>query len=316
MRTTVGVLTDWSFWDEDWFPTAVYATALACLLLGIGYLIFGATANRAIRFLTEDPVVTIGGLVALIGVVGTLKSSDGAPQLAAIVGGLALVVIRFVGPRIESVKYRDLEILLAKAEEAKAQGDEETSRQLYQSMLDLISPTDATGTGDAASSAKPSSRLRVKGDIDRWFETLDRGRKVASSGDRALEYEHFVAQQLSKILPKDATFAFPKDRPYDILITRGSHRAAVDVRLGANFRAREFAERIFGDYSLQDTGTRPSFYLLIVDEEPDSARLDALMREVSSYKIPTLLTALGLPMREGEDPDLDELATALAPLLI
>lgn len=312
LKVSLYVVTDWSFWDEAWFPTAVYATLLLFILIAVARAVLGSTTKNALTALNKDPLLTIGGGVALVGAIGSIWSNEGAPQMAAIVGGLALMVISFVGPRVESVKYRDLEILLAKAERARDQGDEETSQKLYEATLDLL--TSARGPGTSGSAPR-ISRFRLRGDVDRWSDFTSGQSASPSPQTRALEYEHFVAKQLARVLPEDAVFSFPRDRPYDILITRGSRRAAVDVRLGANFRARDFVERLFGDYSLQEPDVRPTYYMLVVNEDPSSSSLEALMRQIASYELPVVLTALGLPMVDENEPDLGELEMAIGPLL-
>jgi hypothetical protein len=302
---------DWSFWDEPWFPAAVYTIAIALSLVAALVLAsrskIGTSLTEALR---KAPLLWIGSVVATFGAIGSLRSDSDWSRVAAIVAGALLVLMHFLGPRLQSIKYRDLELLMSEAEKAQLEGNEERSAELLRLLIDRLATREqspSSGSGNTASTQRTSRPAwRTKRDI---ADT----RIMAAS-----DYEQWALRQITDLLPVEASIEFSArmNKPYDADVRYNGRHLAVDIRLGINFPFQEYARRLLGDFALLPESERPDAYILVVNTEPTSNDLDRLTRVLQNAKSSAVIAVCAVPAPPStRTAQIDNLRLTLSRLL-
>jgi hypothetical protein len=295
---------DWSFWDEPWVPAVVYGLVLLGILL-IALKFIAPPLARLFAPLDRAPLLWIGAIVAIVGAFGAARGRDELALLAAILGGVALMALYYLGPRLRSLKWREFEVLLAEAQRARSEGNDERFDELSRIVLERIAtspPTGAAAHGGESGEQSPASTPSERN----------------SMAARYQDYEDWVLQQIAEILPAEASIIHaPTDgRPYDADVRYRDRTVAIDIRLGTKFPPSEYLRRMLGDFALRPPADRPNAYLLIVNSPPTTRALDRLTKAINPADLPVVLLIVSLPAPPNtRQADIEELKLALSGVL-
>lgn len=298
--------TDWSPWNEPWVPSIVYAAAIGIVTIVAVTFVLTKTPVRVVRnALYAAPMLWVGAAVALLGATGALWSGNDWSRVAAVVAGTVLVLAHVVGPRVQSVKYRDVEILLAEANKAEIEGNEERSQELMALLLKLLSEQ------TPLASDPPTRSKRSKAHADAT-ERIQATRQFS-----ALEYEAWVREEILALLPNSATVLTAARGPYDYEVRYNDRLVLVDVRLGLRFPVQDYVRRVLGDYVVRPDADKPSAHLLVVNAQPaqkDLKRFEHEFAHVASSGLLIAIAAAPGPTADS-DGDIADLKLALLTLL-